>query len=374
MIGNAKERFSQIDWTILLPVIFLLIFGISAVYSSSAAFADAKFGSSEFFFRNHIRNVLIAFVFMIVTSFVNYRFWAKSIKVFMWITLVLLIIVLLFGTSTKGANRWIELGVVNFQPSELVKLVLIVYIAKILEERDSLVWDFRFVAFPIFFWTSIFLVLIALQPNFSTSVVIFFAIISILLISKLPKRFVLRFTIFSLLVTALFAISAEYRMSRLTAFWQAIKGEKNTEIAYQMNQALIAFGNGGFWGLGPGHSRQSQLFLPESYGDFVFSIIGEEYGFIGTFFISVLFGYMLVRIYKTSKLCRDNFSFFITVGTFFVFAYFFLVNTAVNLGLLPTTGLPMPFISYGGTALIIYSILIGIVLNISKQNKKYQQG
>lgn len=364
----SRNSLSQIDWKILLVVASFLIFSISAVYSASASFADTKFGSHDFFFKNHIRNVTVAFLVMIITSIINYRFWKKIIKPILWLTFVFLIFVLIFGQSAKGANRWIELGPVNFQPSELVKFVLIIYIAKILEERNSFVEDFKFVALPIFFWTTLFLILIALQPDFSTSFVILLAITSILLISNLPKKFVILFFFGSLIIGILFSISSEYRISRIGAFFQTLNSEENNSVAYQINQALIAFGNGGLIGLGPGHSRQSQLFLPESYGDFIFSIIGEEYGFVGTFLITLLFAYLLIRIYKLSKFCHDLFSFYVAVGTFFISGYFFLINTSVNIGLLPTTGLPIPFVSYGGTALFINSALIGIILNISKES------
>lgn len=364
----GKNTLSQIDWKILLVVVFLLIFSISAVYSASASFADTKFGSHDFFFKNHIRNVTVAFFVMIITSIINYRFWKKIIKPILWLTLIFLVYVLIFGQSAKGAHRWIELGPINFQPSELVKFVLIIYIAKIFEERNSFIQDFKFVALPIFFWVTLFLILIALQPNFSTSFVILLAIVSLLLISNLPKKFVIRYFLGLLIIGILFSISAEYRISRIGAFLQTLNNEENNAVAYQINQALIAFGNGGLLGLGPGHSRQSQLFLPESYGDFIFSIIGEEYGFVGTLLITLLFVYLLIRIYKLSKLCSDLFSFYVVVGLFFMLGYFFLINTSVNIGLLPTTGLPMPFVSYGGTALFIYCALIGIILNISKES------
>ncbi|MGQ9818839.1 MAG: FtsW/RodA/SpoVE family cell cycle protein [Candidatus Kapaibacteriales bacterium] len=362
-----KSSFPQIDWKILFTVTSLLIFSISAVLSASASFADMRFGSYDFFLKNHIRNVTIAYLLMIIASRINYRFWKKIIKPLLWICFVLLISVFIFGSTAKGANRWIQFGSVNFQPSELVKLVLIIYIAKILDERNSFLKDFKFTALPIFFWTTIFLILIALQPNFSTSFVILLAVISILLVSNLLKKFVLQYFTASLMIGMLFSISANYRISRIGAFFQTLNTDEKNTVSYQINQALIAFGNGGLLGLGPGHSRQSQLFLPESYGDFIFSIIGEEYGFVGTSLITFLFAYLLARIYKLSKFCSDFFSFYIVVGTFFILGYFFLVNTAVNLGLLPTTGLPMPFVSYGGTALLVYGLLIGIVLNISKE-------
>lgn len=362
---SIKISFAQIDWYILLTIIFLLLFSFSAVYSSSAAFADAKFGMVDFFFQNHFRNVFLTIVIIFVVSFINYKFWSNIIKPILWLVFLLLVAVLIVGSSAKGANRWIEIGLFNFQPSELVKLALVIYISKIFEERRDFINDFKFVAFPIYFWTVVYLLLIVLQPNFSTAIVVFLIVVSILLVSNLPKKFVFSFSLVSLFIGAIIGVSAQYRMLRILAFFNEIEGRN--QVLYQINQALIALGNGGFFGLGPGHSRQSQLFLPEAYGDFIFSIIGEEYGFVGTLLIIGLFTLVLIRVYIIAKLCPDNFSFFITVGTFFSLAYFFIVNVAVNIGLLPTTGLPMPFVSYGGTALLVYGILIGIVLNISKK-------
>jgi len=175
-----------------------------------------------------------------------------------------------------------------------------------------------------------------------------------------------------LLVTGLiggltYMISAEYRLNRLKAFFGIGDSPTHESVNYQLNQALIALGNGGLFGLGTGQSRQSQHFLPESYGDFIFSIIGEEYGFFGLILVLGVFVILFWRGMLIARKAPDNFGYFLAIGILLTFAIYVFVNAGVNCGLLPTTGVPMPFVSYGGTAVFFYSAAIGILLNISAQ-------
>ena len=168
-------------------------------------------------------------------------------------------------------------------------------------------------------------------------------------------------------ITGIFAVSAPYRLKRILAFIDGSSGNGN----YQLNQALIAIGNGGIHGVGAGQSRQSHMFLPESYGDFIFSVIGEEYGFIGLTVIILAFVMIFWRGMSIAKKAPDNFGYYLAVGILVTFAFYVFINAAVNTGLLPTTGVPFPFISFGGTAILIYSFAMGILLNISAQANVY---
>ena len=171
------------------------------------------------------------------------------------------------------------------------------------------------------------------------------------------------------ILVGIYAVSAQYRVNRLMSFFDSDLSP--SVIGYQSQQALIALGNGGFFGLGPGQSKQNHLFLPESHVDFIFSIIGEEYGFIGLFIIVVIFAVILWRSMLIAKKAPDNFGYFLAIGIVITLAVYFVVNAAVNTALLPTTGIPLPFISYGGTAILIYSAVAGILLNISSQANIY---
>ncbi len=360
----------KFDWVLFLLVAFLLLFSISVVYSSSAAYAEFKFGEYSIFFRTHLRNVILSFLSIIISYKISYQYWKKWAIGLLILSTFLLLVVLIYNNPVKGANRWIDLGLINFQPSELAKFALIVYIAKIISERYEIKDDILVVAFPVFFWIFLFCGLIALQPNFSTSLVFFFISICLLLIGKIRIKYLFNFSVFFLLLGLIYAFSASYRVERISGFLGFIRSTEKSNIVYQTYQALIALGNGGLWGLGPGKSRQSHLFLPESYGDYIFSIVGEEYGFLGIIALFLFFFLILLKIYKISKSCSELFPFLLVSGILISLSTYTIVNAMVNIGLLPATGLPMPFISYGGSAVIIYGLMIGIVLNINKSNKE----
>lgn len=341
-----------------------MIFSILVVYSSSAFYAEYKFGDFDIVFWKHLRNVLLSLGLMLVFSAINYKFLLKITKFLLFSSFILLVLALLFSLPIKGATRWIDLGIANFQPSELAKFALIVYISKLLTERSKLKDEFLFVPFPIFLWIFIFCLLIALQPNFSNAIIILVISIILLFIGKIKFKYILRFTIIMILLGSIYGISESYRLKRITGFIDFITAKSTNNVTYQSNQALISIGTGGIFGLGPGKSQQSKLFLPESYGDYIFSIIGEEYGFIGLLFVLILFVIVVFRIFLIAKNCQDPFAFFLATGILITISFYAIVNSFVNIGFLPTTGLPMPFISYGGSSIIFYGIAIGIIQNI----------
>lgn len=354
----------KIDWILFISVTVLMIFSLSAVYSSSAFYAEYKFGNYEIFFWNHLRNIVVSFILLLIFTFVDYKNWLKFTNLLLYLSTFLLFLVLIFSIPVKGAARWIDLGFANFQPSELAKLSLILYISKTLYERYDLKDEFMFVPFPIFLWVTIICILIALQPNFSTAFVLLIISLILLFIAKIKIKYIFRFGIILLILGGLYGVSESYRMNRLIGYFELLTSDSQTYLTYQTNQALIAIGNGGLFGLGPGKTKQSNLFLPESYGDYIFSIIAEEYGFAGITVVASIFLILLLRLYLISKKCQDGFSFYFVSGVFISIGLFTVVNAFVNIGFLPTTGLPMPFVSYGGSAMMTYAISIGIVQNI----------
>ncbi|MCX7879430.1 MAG: FtsW/RodA/SpoVE family cell cycle protein [Ignavibacteria bacterium] len=356
---------TKLDWSLLLAVVVLLLFSVAAVYSASASLAEFKFGAYDLFLKNHIRNLIVTFITVVVVTFINYQFWKKFANIILTISIFFLILVLFFGVDTKGAARWLDFGWFNFQPSELAKFAIVLYIAKILDERKEIKDDFWFVPFPIFFNLFLIILLIAVQPNFSSSFIIFLIVIGLLVIANIKFKYLATFSLLTALISIVYAVSAEYRLNRLLAFFNESTLNEITNTNYQSIQSLVALGNGGLFGLGPGGSRQSLLFLPEAYSDFIFAIIGEEYGFIGLSIFTLLFVFVLFRVYLICKNAPDFFSFFISSGFLLTLSIYFFINALVNLGLLPTTGVPMPFISYGGSAMLTYGLIIGVLLNIS---------
>jgi cell division protein FtsW len=357
-----------IDWWVLLSVSALMLFSIAFVFSASASFAEFRFGSYDKFFYSHALRIFIAFVAMIVFSRIDYHIWGKFSKLFIFTSVILLVLLFFIGTPINSVYRWLYIGPINFQPSEIAKFALVLHFAKLLSERQDYIKDFKIGLLPLIIWSFLICGLIALQPNFSTALVIYLIAISMMFIGNTNFLHLLGIGFISMIGAVSYALSAEYRRTRIMSFFGSDNPDQAADAAaYQIDQAIIAIGNGGFFGVGPGHSRQSHLYLPESYGDFIFSIIGEEYGFIGLFIILMIFMLIFWRGIKITKLAPDLFGYFLSIGILLTIGFYTIVSAAVNVGLLPTTGLPIPFLSYGGTAVIIYASAIGILLNISAQ-------
>lgn len=364
MESNGK---GHIDWFILVPVIGLMLFSIAFVYSASATIAEVRFGDSELLFWRHSLMVAAGIVIMLIFSKIDYHLLQKFSKIGIFAAVISLVAVFLIGVEINGAQRWIDLGFVNFQPSELAKFTLVLHLASIMASRQKYIKDFHYSLLPMLIWTTLVCALIALQPNFSTALVIFIIALFMMFIGNTNLLHLGGMAFLILSGAAVYAVSASYRLQRLLSFFGMSDSSGIDAYNFQVQQAIIAFGNGGLIGVGPGQSRQSHLFLPESYGDFIFSIIGEEYGFIGTALIIMIFAFILWRGMITAKRAPDSFGYLLAMGITITITVYAFVSSGVNCGLLPTTGLPIPFVSYGGTAVLIYSAAIGILLNISSQ-------
>ncbi len=357
----------HIDWAIFLSVVALMLFSISFVYSASASFADLKFGSSEKLFLNHAVRVLVAFGLLILFTKIDYHHIQEFTRPLMVMAILCLIYVVAMELKVKGAARWIHLGAINFQPSELAKFALLIHISRILSENRAKMHDFKTGVLPPLLWILLICGLIAIQPNLSTSLVIFLLSFTLIFLSGAKFLHLLGIGTAALVAAGIYAVGAEYRMQRLSTFMSGNSDPMNP-ARYQLDQALLAFGNGGMFGVGPGQSHQRDWFLPEPFGDFIYSIVGEEYGYIGTALILVVFAVILWRGFQVARRAPDDFGFYLASGITLTLACYAFVNAGVTCGLLPTTGLPMPFISYGGTSVIFSAMAVGILLNISKQS------
>jgi cell division protein FtsW len=373
MKNSIDKPRGHIDWYILLPVIALMLYSIAFVYSASSTIAEKRFNSAESLFIKHSIRVLLGIITIIIFSKIDYHKLKKVTKPLLFFSIILLIVVL-FLEPVNQVTRWINFGPLSFQPSEFAKFAMVLHFAYLLEKKQAVIKDFREGYLPFLLWIGLMCLLIAIQPNFSTTIVIYLIALSMLFIGNANLLHIITTGLSSIGIAIIYLIvTADYRLDRLLSFMgnSSIKETVNHKANYQLDQALIAIGNGGIFGVGPGQSRQSHLFLPESYGDFIYSIIGEEYGFIGVTLILVAFILIFWRGMLIAKKAPDNFGYFLAVGILITFAIYVFVNAGVNCGLLPTTGLPMPFISYGGTAVIFYSAAIGILLNISAQAGVY---
>lgn len=356
---------NHIDLTTLIAVLVLMVMSLGVVYSASSSWALLKSGNSERFLGSHALKVLIGFATIFIFMQIDYKKYKKLTKPVLIGVVALLLVTLALGGEVKGATRWLRFGGFGFQPSEFAKYALIFHVCVLLSEKKERIRDFKTGFVPVMIWVGMVTLLVLAQPNFSNGAMIF-AISLVMLFVGRAKVSHIALTLAALVPPLiLYMLSAEYRMKRILSFFGG--GAENGHTNYQLWQGIIGFGNGGVFGLGPGQSRQRELFLPESYGDFVFSIVGEEYGLIGTMFILLLFLTILLRGMKIAKNARDDFGRYLAVGITVSITLYALINAGVTLGILPTTGLPMPFVSYGGSAMMFSSVAVGILLNISSQ-------
>lgn len=357
---------NHIDLATLIVVLVLMTLSLGVVYSASSTWAMLRSGSSEKLLGSHTLKVLLSFAMIFVFMQIDYKKYKKLTKPVLIGAVLLLLVTLGLGGEVKGATRWLRFGGFGLQPSEFAKYALIFHLCVLLTERRDRIRDFKTGFVPMMIWIGCITLLVLVQPNFSNGAMIFAISLVVLLIGR-AKLSHIGLTVAALVPFLLiYMVSAEYRMKRVLGLFNG-SSENGGYGNYQLWQGIIGFGNGGIFGLGPGQSRQRELFLPESYGDFVFSIVGEEYGLIGTIFILLLFLTILLRGMKIAKNAHDEFGRYLAIGITSSITLYALINAAVTLGMLPTTGLPMPFVSYGGSAMVFSSVAIGVLLNISSQ-------
>jgi cell division protein FtsW len=336
------------------------------VYSASSTWALQKYGATSGLVNKHILKVLVGLATIFVAMSIDYQHYRKVTKIALGGCLLLLFFTLAVGGEVKGAVRWLSIGGFSLQPSEAAKFALVFHLSALLATKGTKLNDFKTGFMPLMLWIGGVVLLVMLQPNFSTGVMIF--VLGIVMVFVGGGRFKHIVLSLSALIPAVlvYMVSADYRMRRILSFiGHNDSATTPTKANYQLWQGIIGFGNGGLFGVGMGASKQRDLFLPESYGDFVFSIVGEEYGFIGTIIFLTLFLTILLRGFKIAKNAPDDFGKYLAIGITSTIVIYALGNALVTLGLFPTTGLPMPFVSYGGSAIVFSSFAIGVLLNIS---------
>ncbi len=363
----ATEK-NHIDRITLFVVLILMVASTVVVYSASSTWALQRMQSASGLVNKHIAKILIGLVVMFFAINMDYKKYKPLTKWVLIGSILLLLATRITGGEVKGAARWLSLGGFSLQPSEIAKFALLFHLAFLLSNKREKLSDFKTGFMPLMVWIGSVVVLVMLQPNFSTGAIIF--ILGMILVFVGGARMKHVFLSLCALIPALLAymVSAPYRMKRILAYIGFGSDETVTSTAnYQLLQGIIGFGNGGIFGVGMGQSKQRDLFLPESYGDFIFSIVGEEYGLIGTIVFIGLFLTILLRGLKIARFAPDDFGKYLAIGITSTIVLYAIANALVTLGLAPTTGVPMPFVSYGGTAIIFSSFAVGVLLNISSQ-------
>ncbi len=353
---------------ILVVVMTLVCLGAVFIYSASSVYALQNMSDSAYFLKRHIFSLLMAVVLSLFVMGLDYRILKRMAKPFLFISVVLLVILLIPGLSTEagGAKRWFRFLGFGFQPSHLAQLALIVYMADFASRKKDLSNSFIFGFLPPMVVLGLVMLLVLAQPDLGTAISIAMVIFVMLFVSGV--RFAHMLSVFLLSIPFLYILifSVPYRRKRIMSFinpWLDPQGS-----GFQIIQSQIALGSGGFFGVGLGMSKQKLLFLPAAHTDFIFSIIGEELGIIGTistimlFFLFAYYGFMVA--YNT----KDKFGRLLAIGLVLLITVKAVINIGVSCAFFPTKGLPLPFISYGGSALVIDMISVALLLNISRAN------
>lgn len=361
----------KIDKPILFTVLALVFFGLIMIASAGIAYSNTRFGESYYFLRHQLFfGVLPGFLALFVASRIDYNFWKKFSVPFFLISLVFLVMVFIPGFETKiyGASRWLKLGPFSFQPSEMLKLSVILYLAAWLGGKKDKIRDFLEGAIPFFVIVAVISFLLIKQPDIGTLGLIIIVAISIFFASGAKISHLFFMGLAGIIALWVIVKIESYRMSRLLVFLHPEMDPRG--IGYQINQALLAIGSGGIFGVGLGHSIQKFNYLPEPVGDSIFAIIGEELGLLGAGVLVGLFFFLAVRGLKIAKKAPDDFGYLVAIGitSWIIFQAF--INISAICGIIPLTGIPLPFISYGGTSMVFLMAGVGILLNISKQTEK----
>ncbi|MCW9707507.1 FtsW/RodA/SpoVE family cell cycle protein [Fodinibius salsisoli] len=359
------------DRVLLVSVIILMIFGSLAVYSSIAFFAESNQTSAGSLVISHLVKLSIAFLGMLIASKINYHTLAKFSRLGMVVSWVLLIGVFFFGAEVFGARRSLSIGGFSFQPSSLATVALLIHIAVLVDEKQDYIKDFKRAFLPIMFWVVITCGLIGIE-DFSSAAVLMGLSMLVMFVGRVSTLQLGSLLIIGLLGASVLIWQSPERQSRIDHYIDQVVQVKSDEFnvaeGYQAQQAHIAIAQGEIFGVGIGKSTQRD-FLPAPYNDFIFAIIAEEYGFVGSVALLLLFTLILFRgIAKIAKNAPDTLGMLMAVGCTLTIALYGFVNAGVASGLLPVTGLPMPFVSYGGTSTLFSGLMIGILLNISKHS------
>jgi cell division protein FtsW len=368
--SNKESHTFSSELILLFAVLLLTGIGIVMVYSASSALAMKQFGTDLYFVKKQLLFALIGIFMMFACKYFPYRYYRHLTYPSVVLAFILLVAVQFsgIGYAAGGAQRWLSFGKFSFQPSEFARLVMIIYLAYSMDKKRNRIKEFSIGFLPHMIMMSGFICLIILQPDFG-SVVILGAITWLMLFIGGVRIFYLLSTMALLLPIAyFFMISADYRTRRWLSFidpWQYRADE-----GYQIVHSLMAFGTGGIWGTGIGKGYQKLFYLPEPHTDFIFSVIGEELGLIGVSAIIVLYAIILWKGICISKNSTDNYGALIAAGLTIAFGLEIFINMGVSLGLMPPKGLPLPFISYGGTSLLLSMISVGILMNIGASKSK----
>lgn len=354
---GLRSQKPSIDNKLFAAAVILTFVGIIAVADASAPQAINVFGDKFHFLKDQVVWAAVGLAALLAASKVNYKIWEKFATPFFILTLLLLIAVLTPGVGSKflGARRWITLGPIPFQPSELAKFGLVLYLSRFISKKTPSVWYFL----PVVLVSA----LIMLEPDLGTTMIIILAAMIQIFASGINLFQFGGLGILGALGVLLLTITSQYRKERLLTYFESAQDPLGQ--SYHIRQVLLGLGSGGFFGVGLGQSRQKYLFLPEAANDSIFAVIAEEVGFFGSFILILVFAFYIYRALRIAKSAPDKFAQILALGISAWIGCQIVINIAAMTALVPLTGIPLPFISYGGSSLVMILFATGILLNIS---------
>jgi cell division protein FtsW len=361
-----RDGFALDKW-LLLAVTGLLVVGVTMVLSTSYLYADERFADGTYFFRKQLIALGAGFIGLIACSLLSAPVYRRLAYPLLGLTVLILILVIIPGVGVLrgGARRWLMLAGLTFQPAEIAKLALVIYLAHSMARKEEKIKTFTVGVLPHVIVTGVCLGLLLLEPDFGTALILAMLLYSMLFIGGVRVSHLLATALVALPGLIYIMVTAPYRLRRLIAFLDPWSDPQNT--GFQVVQSLIAFGSGQFWGRGLGEGRQKLFYLPEAHTDFVFSVIGEEVGFLGALAVLVLFGVIVLRGLRLTSKIEEPFEQYLAFGLTVLLGLQALIHMGVVMGIMPAKGLVLPFISYGGSALVTNLMEAGILLSLSRR-------
>jgi cell division protein FtsW len=359
------------DYALMMIIAAILIFGLVMLASASSFISFEKFKDSNYLLKHQLLyGLLIGLAGLLITSKIDYHIWKKFAFPLLTLNILLLLAVFIpgIGYGYGGARRWIQIGSTLLQPTEVLKLTFVFYLSTLFAKNIEGIKDPNYGLIPFLVILGALAALIMMQPDMGTMVIIIIIALCIYFVAGAPWKHLLWFFLGAAGLIFILIKIAPYRTARLTVFLNPALDPQG--IGYHINQALLAIGSGGLFGLGLGQSRQKLLYLPEATGDSIFAIIAEEVGFLFAVALIILFIALMYRGYRLARQAPDHFGRLLTTGIISWFVFQAFINIAAMVTLIPLTGIPLPFVSYGSSALATCLIASGILINISKQTKE----
>lgn len=363
--GALPKIIGPADPILTAAIVALVAFGVVMVFSASAVFADQRYDDAFFFLKRQSIFATVGIVGMLAAARFDYhRFRPLTYPILGVSVVLLLVIVLGFGRQAGGAARWIPIGPFNIQPTEMAKLAVILWLSYSLSKKAETIRSFQVGFLPHMLVAGLLMALCLKQPDFGSAVMIGMLTFTLLFAAGARLGYLIGAALVALPVAFLFVRLSAYRMRRIEAFLEPF--EHRYDIGYQIVESLLSFGAGGITGVGIGDSRQKLLFLPEAHTDFISAIVGEELGFVGMALLFVIYGIITWRALRIAANACDDYGTYVATGIGVFVGLQAFTNLAVAMGLLPTKGLVLPFISYGGSSLLVNLAAVGILLNVSR--------